>query len=88
MKMKVDPIYGKPLWKKFIQVKYGESIGNLVVEGGRKDIMPLEEVVGSNWCNDNIIRKVANDFQTNLGGRNATFHRVFYTFLNLKSKGR
>ena len=63
--MEVDPIYGKSLWKKFFQVKYGENIGNLVVEGGRKDIMPLEELVGSNWCNNNIISKVANDYQTN-----------------------
>ncbi|KEH34454.1 hypothetical protein MTR_3g466670 [Medicago truncatula] len=38
--------YGKRLWKKFLHVKYGESIGNLVVEGGRKDVMPLEEVAG------------------------------------------
>jgi hypothetical protein len=58
-------------------IQYGESIGNLAAKGGRKDIMPLEEVVGSNWCNDNIIRKVANDSQTNLGGINATFHQVF-----------
>ena len=90
--MEVYPIYGKPLWKKFIQVKYGESIGNLMVEGGRKDIMPLEEVVGLNRFNNNIIRKVANEYQTNFwkdiwAGEMPLFIWFSRLFFKLKSKG-
>jgi len=60
--------------KKVLLEKYGDSIRNLVEVGEViwpslasrwwKDLMSLEEVVGSNWFNEEVSRKVGNDLHT------------------------
>jgi len=64
----------KAIWKDVLIEKYGHGIGNFVVDGNGvwpryksswwKDILKLEKVVGSNWFNLEVVRKVKNGRRT------------------------